>query len=75
MEKSRARKEDVFFDFDEDILHDLAMEGFSGQKLVSQFKRQKKEFAVAWDKLISEAENSAVLMTEEQLKRESGLRD
>lgn len=63
---------DAFFDFDEDILQDLAADDFAGQELISQFKRRKQELSGAMDQLIVEAKNSAVPMTKGQLEKEIG---
>lgn len=65
--------DDVFFDFDTDILEDLVSEGCEGQYLISKFKHRKKELSSAMDKLIGEAEVDAKPMTRKELEKEIGL--
>lgn len=66
--------DDDFFDFDEDILKDLVSQGFEGQKLISEFKKMKKNIPAAMDKLIDEAENEKLgVMSKEEFEKEIGL--
>lgn len=65
---------DDFFNFDEDILKDLVSQGFEGQKLISEFKKMKKNIPAAMDKLIDEAENEKLgVMSKEEFEKEIGL--
>lgn len=66
--------DDDFFDFDEDILKDLVSQGVEGQKLISEFKKMKKNIPAAMDKLIDEAENEKLgVMSKEEFEKEIGL--
>lgn len=61
--------EDDSLNFDADILRDLANEGLTGEELVKEFTKMKKEIPKALDKLTQEAEKEPV-MTEEEFRKE-----
>lgn len=59
---------DDFFDFDENILQDLVNKGYEGQKLISQFKKMKKQLPKAMDRLIDDSDKGQALTKEEAAK-------
>ena len=61
-----------FFDFSKDILRDLAKEGYSGDKL-QEVKRWQDRLNKAMDRLIEDAEQTAVPMAKMELEKAIGL--
>lgn len=61
-----------FFDFSKDILSDLAKEGYSGDKL-QEVKRWQDRLNKAMDRLIEDAEQTAVPMAKMELEKAIGL--
>lgn len=66
-------QDDDFFDFSSDILQDLIKEGYSGSELLSQFNNRKKALNRSMDKLIEDAEKTAIPMTRDELEKKIGL--
>lgn len=57
-----------FFDFSKDILRDLAKEGYSGDK-VQEVKHRQDHLNKAMNRLIEDAEQTAVPMTKTELEK------
>lgn len=66
-------EDDDFFDFDTDILNDLIEEGYAGKKLLSEFKKRKKQINQAMDSMIDDAKSSAIPMKRKELEKTIGL--
>ena len=64
---------DDFFDFSKDILRDLAKEGYSGDKL-QEVKHRQDRLNKTMDRLIKDAEQTAVPMTKTELEEAIGLK-
>lgn len=64
---------DDFFDFSKDILRDLAKEGYSGDKL-QEVKHRQDCLNKTMDRLIKDAEQTAVPMTKTELEKAIGLK-
>lgn len=56
-----------FDDFSEEILEDLIEEGYSGEKLMSEFKNRKAQLGGAVQSLIEETRESGVRTTIDEL--------
>lgn len=67
-----VEQEDDSLDFDVDILRDLTSKGLTGEELIDEFAKMKKEIPKALDKLTREAEKEPV-MTKEEFEKEIGL--
>lgn len=64
-----------FFDFSKDILSNLAKEGYSGDKVqVQEVKRRQDRLNKAMDRVIEDAEQTAVPLTKTKLEKAIGLR-
>lgn len=61
-----------FFDFSKDILSDLSKKGYSGDKF-QEVKYRQDRLNKAMDRLIEDAEQTAVPMTKTELKKAIGL--
>lgn len=64
---------DDFFDFSKDILSDLAKEGYSGDKL-QEVKHRQDRLNKAMNRVIEDAERTAVPLTKTKLEKAIGLR-
>lgn len=64
---------DDFFDFSKDILSDLAKEGYSGDKL-QEVKHRQDRLNKAMNRVIEDAEQTAVPLTKTKLEKAIGLR-
>lgn len=64
---------DDFFDFSKDTLRDLAKEGYSGDKL-QEVKHRQDRLNKTMDRLIKDAEQTAVPMTKTELEKAIGLK-
>lgn len=59
-------------DFSKDILSDLTKEGYSGDKL-QEVKHRQNRLNKAMDRLIEDAEQTAISMTKVELEKAIGL--
>lgn len=60
--------EDDFFDFDEEILKDLILQGYESTDLIKKFHKIKKNIPLALDELVAETKESTPLSKEEAAK-------
>lgn len=65
--------EDVFFDFDANILRDLMAEGFEGSALIDEFTKRKSKIPKGLKRLVKEARESSEQLSREELAKKIGL--